>query len=215
MKKVLNILSYPLLAILIILTAMEFIPAVGVFFTHLAIYRWLLIGVAAYIIITFIPAFSQNLDWMQTFSHERSHTVAAILMFHKIHDFRAGINEGVMFHSGRFGSTFITLAPYTMLLFTFPFLLFRVMGQNAFIYIVDMLIGFTLAFHVNCFWKQTRLYQTDIKNVGYAKSFMYIAVWHLFNGSLIILSVRKGIWGAIGYLFTNYWHDLLKLIPGV
>lgn len=215
MKMILKILSYPLLAILIILTAMEFFPAVGVFFTHLAVYRWLLIGVAAYIIITFIPAFRQNLDWMRVYSHERSHMVAAILMFHKIHDLRADVNEGVLWHSGRWGDTFITMAPYTMLLFTFPFLLFRGMGQNAFIYIIDMFIGFTLAFHIGCFWKQTRPFQTDIQNVGYVKSYMYITVWHLFNGSLVILSLRKGIWDAIGYLFSNYWHDLLKLIPGV
>jgi hypothetical protein len=89
------------------------------------------------------------------------------------------------------------------------------MGQNAFIYIIDMLIGFTLAFHISCFWDQTGFHQTDIKNTGYVKAIMYIAVWHMFNGSLIILSIRKGIWGAFGYLFTNYWQDLLKLIPGV
>lgn len=213
--KFLKVISYPILAILIILTAMEFIPAVKIFVTHIAIYRWLLIGVGIFVAICFIPALNKNLEWARTFSHELSHTVASVLMFHRIHDFRASIREGVMYHSGRFGSTFISLAPYTLLLYTAPFLLFRVMGQNAFIYIIDMFIGFTVAFHVSCFWTQTRLYQTDLKNVGYVKSFMHIAVWHLFNSSLIILSIRKGIWGAIGYLFTNYWHDLLKLIPGV
>lgn len=213
--KILRILSYPFLAILLIITAMEAIPALKIFFTHISIYKWLLIGIALFIIICFTPVLNKNLEWARVFSHELSHTVAGVLMFHRIHDFRASESEGVMFHSGRFGTIFITLAPYTMLLFTFPFLLFRVMGQNTFIYIVDMLIGFTLAFHVSCFISQTGTYQTDIKTSGYIKSFMYISVWHFFNISLIILSIRKGLWGAIGYLFSNYWQDLLKFIPGI
>jgi hypothetical protein len=228
MKKVWNIISYPVLAVLIVLAALEFIPAVKVFFTHLNVYKWLLIGVGVFLILCYVvrPLVRGrnsstgdrdffNIDWLSTFTHELSHTIAGMLMLHNIHNFRASIREGEMQHSGKYGSTFITLAPYTLLIYTFPVLLFRLMGQNAFIYIVDFLVGLTLAFHIRCFCTQTGFYQPDLKKVGLVKSAMYISFWHLFNASLIILSIRKGVWGAIGYLFTNYWHDLLKLIPGV
>lgn len=175
----------------------------------------MLLGIGIFIILRFIPALNRNLEWARVFSHELSHTVAGMLMLHRIHYFRAGEKEGVMTHSGRWGNMFISLAPYTMFLFTLPLLIFRGMGQNAFIYILDLLIGFTFAFHISCFWVQTRTYQTDLQKVGYAKSFLYIAFCHLFNISLIILTVRKGIWGAIAFLFSHYWADFLKLIPGI
>lgn len=41
-KSIWNIISYPVLAVLVVLAAIEFIPALKVFFTHLAVYKWLL-----------------------------------------------------------------------------------------------------------------------------------------------------------------------------
>lgn len=210
--KILNFLAYPLLVIIVILTAIEFVSAGKIFISHFQVYTWLLVGVAGYVVLNHIPGINLNKEMLQTFAHELSHMIAGLLMFHKIHDFRAREKEGVIYHSGRFGNTFITMAPYTLLIFTFPFLLFRLMGQNAFIYIIDICIGFTTAFHVNCFWRQTHHEQPDLKRVGYLKSGLYIAGWHFFNASLIILSIRKGLWGALGYLFSNYWNDISQLV---
>lgn len=227
-KRIWNIISYPILVVLIVLATIEFIPAAKVFFTHLAVYKWLLIGIGAFLFLCYVvrPHVRRwdrstgdrdifNIDWLSNFTHELSHTIAGLWMLHVIHNFRAGTRDGEVQHSGKYGSNFITLAPYTLLIYPIPILLIRLMCQNSFIYIVDFLIGFTLAFNVRCFCVQTGSYQSDLKKVGLVKSALYISFFHLFNASLIILSFRKGVLGACGYLFTNYWHDLLKLIPGV
>lgn len=210
--KIIQLLTYPLLIIIAIPVAIEFVASLNVFINHLSVYSWVLAGVAIQIVVRFVPFLCKNTRWLQTLAHESSHAVMSILMFHKIIDFRVQEEEGEISHRGRYGNFFIALAPYTLMILTLPFLLFRLIAQNSAIYIIDLCIGFTAAFHAYCFWDQTHQNQTDIKKIGYLKSGLYITIWHLFNVSLIILSIRKGLWGALGYLFTNYWNDLLQLV---
>lgn len=179
---------------------------------HLSFYKWFFIGAGAYLVIRLLPFVRKNEEWMQVFSHELSHTVVGLLFFRRIHSFQAGDGEGEVQHSGMdVGRTFISLAPYCIPVFTFAFLLLRIIGAWKSLYIFDLLIGFTLAFHLLCFLKQTRLYQTDIRGVGYIKAFLFIACTLLFNLTIVILSIRMGIVKATVSLFTNYWHDIIAL----
>lgn len=77
------------------------------------------------------------------------------------------------------------------------------------LYVFDLFIGFTLAFHIICFWKQTKPYQIDIQQQGYVRAFLFISVAWFFNATIILLSIRKGIVGAVTYLFPRYWNDIV------
>jgi hypothetical protein len=174
---------------------------------------WFFIGIGSYFILRLIPQLKKNEEWLQTFSHELSHTIVGLLFFQRIHSFQAGEKSGAVYHSGhRFGETFISLAPYYLPIFTFAFLLLRIIGAWKSLYIFDIFIGFTLAFHCLCFAKQTRSYQTDISSVGYVKAYLFIACALLFNLTIILLSIRKGIVNANIYLFTNYWDDIVSAV---
>jgi hypothetical protein len=149
-------------------------------------------------------------DWFQTFTHELTHTVVAILFFRKIHGFHADEKGGVMYHSGgRFGDIFISLAPYCFPIFTYIFLFLRIFSAENHILWFDVFVGFTLAFHISCFTKQTGNHQTDIQRNGYFKSYLFIAVFGLFNASIILLCIPKGIVKSFIYLFSQYWKDVL------
>ena len=95
-----------------------------------------------------------------------------MMFFRKINSFQASDNgTGVIYHSGRrkFGSIFISLAPYCFPIFTYLFMLLRILGSEEMYYIFDIFIGFTAAFHFTCFWRQTGNYQTDIQGQGYER----------------------------------------------
>jgi hypothetical protein len=158
-----------------------------------------------------LPFFRKNEKFMQTFSHELTHTIVGLMFGRKIHSFRATAGEGgEMCHSGgRFGGIFISLAPYCLPLFTYVFLLLRIIGAWKLLLWFDVFVGFTLAFHIVCFATQTRNYQTDISSRGYLKSYLFIVLFWLFNATVILLSVRKGIVNAVTYLFPQYWGDIL------
>lgn len=212
-KKIVKIGVTLILAISLIFIIPNFLIAFKWMLLHLKCYMWFFIGIAAYFIIRLIPQLRKNEEWLQVFSHELSHTIVGFLFFQKIHSFQAGESSGVVYHSGRrFGETFISLAPYYLPIFTFAFLLFRIIGAWQSLYIFDIFIGFSLAFHCLCFIKQTRPYQTDISSVGYLKAYLFIACALLFNLTIILLSVRKGIVNANVYLFTHYWNDIVQFI---
>ncbi|MFI3278413.1 MAG: M50 family metallopeptidase [Rikenellaceae bacterium] len=204
-------LYYPIIVILLALAILEFVPVIVWFSTHLSVYQWMLYGAGGYFIIRRFPFFNRNESWLQTFAHELSHTIVSLLFLQKIHSFRADEYGGVIQRSGsgRFSGIFISLAPYSLPYLTFMFLLLRIIGANNTLYVFDIFIGFTYAFHCVCFWKQTRPYQTDIQSQGYLRSYLFIATTLIFNTSIILLSIRKGVIGAVCYLFTQYWSEVV------
>lgn len=212
-KRIINFLVLVLLAISLLFVVVEFWNALKWLSFHLKLYLWFFIGVATYFVLRLIPQLRKNEEWLQVFSHELSHTIVGLLFFQRIYSFQAYESHGVMTHSGNtFGKTFITLAPYYLPIFTFAFLLLRIIGAWKSLYIFDLFIGFTLAFHSLCFIKQTRPYQTDIQNIGYLKAYLFITCALLFNLTIVLLSIRKGIVNANIYLFSNYWDAIVSVI---
>lgn len=213
LRKLFYCIALVFLLLSLVLVVKEFWMAFGWMTHHLKVYMWFFIGIAAYYVLRLIPQLKKNEEWLQVFSHELSHTIVGLMLFQRIHSFQAGEKSGVVYHSGRrFGETFISLAPYYLPIFTFAFLLFRIIGAWKSLYIFDTFIGFSLAFHCLCFIKQTRPYQTDISSVGYLKAYLFIACALLFNLTIILLSIRKGIVNANVYLFTHYWNDIVQFI---
>ncbi|MDR2425194.1 MAG: M50 family metallopeptidase [Prevotellaceae bacterium] len=157
-----------------------------------------------------LPFIKRNESFMQTFSHELSHTIVGLMFGRKIYSFRATAEQGgeIWRSEGRFGDIFISLAPYCLPLFTYAFLLLRIIGAWKQMMWFDIFIGLTLAFHIVCFATQTRNYQTDISNQGHIKSYLFIAAFWLFNATIILLSIRKGIINAAADLFPQYWEDI-------
>ena len=104
-SKVLGWIFYPLFAILFIFELYR--TALMVYSDHTYFYG-LAIGMAVYFIVGLFM--KKNKVWMQTFSHELTHTLVGMLFFRKIHSFTAGEGEGDITHSAqkvRFGSLMI------------------------------------------------------------------------------------------------------------
>lgn len=207
--KIIRIIYYPFIILCLALTAIGFYDVVSMTTHIIDKYKWFGLGILIYIVLRRLSFFAKNEEWMQTFSHELSHTIVSLLFFRKISAFHAEEKSGFIYHTtGRFGDIFIALAPYCLPLFTYIFLLMRLMSSENSLYIFDIFIGFTTAFHALCFWKETRPYQTDISGQGYTRSYLFIATALFFNASIIILSINKGIVKAFSTIFTEYWHLL-------
>ncbi len=173
------------------------------------LYKWFGIGFAAYIILGIF--FRKNRKWLQTFSHELTHTLVGMLFFRKIHSFTAERGEGVMSYSvNRYhiGDLMISLSPYFLPIFTFFFLIIRHAISGEAMYIFDAITGFTFAFHLGCFISQTGNYQTDISQHGYFYSYLIIATFLSLNISLVLLSIESNLFPAIRDFAVTAWMDL-------
>lgn len=213
-----SVFYFFLIIIWLILTCTEFWNAVLWMCNHLQRYTWFFVGLVVYVVVrTLIPVYRKNESFFEVFSHELTHTVVGLLFFRKIHSFKAQEKEGSIVHSSRFsfGDRFIGLAPYYFPVFTFIMLIIRIICMNKMLYVMDILIGGTLGFHLHCFFLQTGNHQTDISTRGYVKSYLFIAAFLMFNLTVILMSVRFGIVEANVRLFSSYFSDIKTALPQI
>ena len=208
MKK---IVSYVIWGLFLLLSFLEFVPAFVATFLDLETYIWLYAGIGLYFLIRRLPFMRKNEEWMQTTSHELTHAIVGMMFFRKIHSLQAGEGTGVVQHSGNrtFGAIFISLAPYCLPIFTYRFLIFRLLGAQETIFVFDVIVGITLGFHILCFLKQTGNHQTDIQGQGYLRSYLFIAGHIFFNATIVLLSVYYGVLGAFGHIFGGFWQQIV------
>lgn len=172
---------------------------------RIRLHLYLGIGFAAFFVSFIIPRIRRNVRWMMTFTHEFTHLLFALLFCRKIHRFNVEKKDShVSFSSGWFGYSAITLSPYCVPVFTLALLPWRFTTGTAtplFLAAIDILIGVTYAFHVCCWIRQTRLYQTDITGPGVVKSLLCIATLHILNFCLVLQTPTSGVALAIDRVF--------------
>lgn len=184
-------------------------PKRGSWIGNMQLYQWIAIGIIIFFAIK--KLLKENLKWFETFSHELTHTIVAILFFRRIHSFEANDNSGQIMSSGSDKTlVFIDLAPYCLPLYTYILLVFRAICSLPFLWCIDLIIGFSVAFHVNTFKNQIGSYQTDINKRPLYFSYTYIATALLFNLCVLIVSYwsSKNVFTAFWYVVKSVFENL-------
>lgn len=171
-------------------------------------------GFLAFFLLFLIPRLRKNTQWMMSFTHEFTHLIFALLFFRKIHRFKVDDKDShVSYSSGWFGYIPITLAPYCVPIFTlalFPW--HYTTDANVFLYAIQVLLGFSFAFHTCCWAKQIRLHQTDITGPGAIRSLLFIAIFQILFFCLIVLTPSSGVPNALSRVF---WDFPSKFVSGL
>ena len=197
---------------------------------NLEMYQWTAVGALTYLVlrwlakrnarsrdITFLGRlvrlrvswFYKNLQWFEVFTHELTHAVVSLLMLRKLSNFQAGERSGVIHTSGgSISGIFVSLAPYCLPIYSYFLLMLRPIIATDGLWIYDILLGVTLAFHFVYFSHDTRNYQTDINQYPYFFSYSFIATALLFNINSILVS----FWSSKN-IFTAWWYCLKELLP--
>ena len=182
---------------------------------RIELHLYLAVGFVAFFAMFLIPRLRNNFLWLMKFTHEFTHLVFAILFFRKINRFKVdGEDSYVSYSNGWFGYHAITLSPYCVPLFTLALLPWRFTTGTAipvYLTAIDILIGFTYAFHICCWIRQTRLHQTDITGPGVVLSLLIIATVHILNFCLVVLTPSSGVLLAIQRVFRDFPSELLMI----
>lgn len=189
-----------------------FFPKRGSWLGNLQLYQWTAIGIILFLVVK--RFLKENLMWFETFTHELTHTLIAILFFRKIHSFEAKNNSGQIMTSGNDNTlVFVDLAPYCLPIYTFILLAIRSICYSPFLWCIDIIIGISIAFHINTFKKQIGNYQTDINKRPLYFSYTYITTVLLFNLCVVIVSYwsTKNVFTALWFVCTGLWSHLIIL----
>ena len=205
-KYILLALVLILLSIAILATGWDIIsnilhPKHGRWIGNLQLYQWTVVGIVIfYICERFLK---ENLRWFETFTHELTHTLVAILFLRRIHSFEASNDSGQIMTSGNKRTlVFVDLAPYCLPIYTYILLAFRAICYPPFLWCIDIILGVSIAFHINTFKNQTGNYQTDINKRPLYFSYTYITTALLFNLCVVTVSYwsTKNVFTAIWYV---------------
>lgn len=185
--------------------------SIGMVWDNLPHFKWLGAGILAFFIINRFVG--KNSEFFRTFSHELNHTVVGLMFFQRIHSFQVNSSgEGAVWHErgGDISKVCISLAPYCLPFFTYILLVFRIIVRPEFLWVPDILIGFSLAFYLICFISQMSPLQTDINQFHLTFSYWYIFAFLMFNICITLFSVlpEQNVFLAYKHFFVNYWHDL-------
>ena len=194
--------------------AVDMCVRVGFDWRHDGNYVGLIAGFIAYgvfLLFLLIPRMKHNFNWLLKFTHELTHTLAALLFFGKIREFVVKDRECyVSYLTGPVGYVPITLSPYCMPIYTFMLFPFRFAGDSHYMIVFDALIAFTYAFHLHSFILQTSFKQPDIENCGKARSVAFISFVHVAVISLILATPKGGVMKAIKRVFWEYPVDIIS-----
>jgi hypothetical protein len=164
----------------------------------------------------------------ETFEHEMTHALVALLFFRDIKDFTVTRRGGQVWHSsgfgGEFGDTIIGLAPYFLPTFTLISTLVRpFLGRSAFP-LFDIWIGLTFGYHlwstfleirVNWSYRtftdvRGKISHTDIGRQGLLFSAIMIACLGLAVHGIILALITGGFGGIRGW--WAYFEQGLKQV---
>lgn len=176
---------------------------------QLSIYKWVAVGYFLFYIIR--RYLKNNLIFLETFSHELTHAFFAFCFNRRVHSFHAEEGSGVVYTSGttQKGLIPMALAPYCLPIFTYILLSIRSLMDFHGMWIFDIIVGISIAFHISCFKHQTGNYQTDINQYPLFFSYLYIYVARLINISIIIVAffphynVFTSVWRLLCALYDN------------
>lgn len=169
------------------------------------------IGAAIYLLLRIILFFlRRNLEFWETFCHELNHTVFALLSFRRVESFFAHAENGGRVTFSGTPNPAIALAPYSFPLFAFCAASLSCLLIPEAKFVVQVSVGFFLAFHLGSVFRDARPRQTDLQIYGYLFSYSAILFFNLFWIPFIaetaIYGFRGGFaWTRMGLGFAREW----------
>lgn len=216
MSRLAYIIWTTVVVLLLLLTVLYLLHVLGIVFMpksislwrQLGIYQWAAVGIVAYAAIyqglkRLNGSGFRNLLWFETFTHEFTHTIVAIMLLREVHSFHAEKSSGVISTSGRqdWLRPVVSLAPYCLPIYTYALLMLRSLMDFHGLFIFDIIVGMTLAFHVVNFWKDTGNHQPDITQHPLVFSYLYIAAALAINLAVVWVAFFPGY-----NVFTSFWR---------
>ncbi len=176
------------------------------------------VGIGSFLGILLDQFVLRRVHVVETFEHELTHAVAALMFFRRVTGFVVKRRGGTVTHQGgfggQFGTDFIGLAPYIFPLFTAFSVIGRPFVPPAWFPWYDGWIGVTFGYHVWSNIEEIReswtkrsfvsagtgeVTQTDIARRGYIYSAIFIAAFTLALHGLLIALLLKGVHGVGGW----------------
>jgi hypothetical protein len=141
-------------------------------------------------------------SFFSTLEHELTHALFAALTGHRVVGLKATWKSGGRVSFVGRGNWLIVVAPYF-----FPTACLAVLLVGAFVppsvhVWLDAMLGAALGYHITSTWRETHLGQTDLKQVGYLFSLLFLPTANLLVLGVLLAFAHSGLPAAGEFLRT-------------
>ncbi len=194
LNEIIDILKYPIALLFFMLTYelghvlydyLEYI------YLHQSLYKELFIGMFVYVLFWVFIFRNINGNWFLVIEHELTHTLFALLTFHRIVDFRATESGGgyIQYAGEGNGNWLIIIAPYFFPTFSMIIALLIYFSTPEHYSILLMLLGYSLVYHIHSTYIEISPVQPDLKTVGFWFAWSFLPSANLLAIIAIISAV--------------------------
>jgi len=176
-----------------------------------------LVGAAVYA-AAFVAVFQRRVGFWTIAEHELTHALFAWLTCHRVVGFSAMRGGGHVRYLGR-GNWLIAIAPYFFPTFTLLVVAALTVLPPRDLAIGGAILGAAVAHHVLSTWSETHRHQSDLREVGWLWSWMFLPSVNAFVLG-IVLAYAAGTRSLTAHLAhvrgpsLAFFHLLVKLLPG-
>jgi hypothetical protein len=176
-----------------------------------------LIGAGAYAVV-FLAFTRGRIGFWTIVEHEFTHALFAWATFHRVVGFSAMRSGGHIRYIGR-GNWLISIAPYFFPTFTLIVIAVLSFLPARHLAIGAGVLGASVAHHTLSTWLETHRHQTDLRDVGWIWSWLFLPSINAFVLG-IILSYAAGMRSLTAHLAyvkepsLAFFHLLARLLPG-
>jgi len=177
-----------------------------------------LLGAATYSIL-WLGLGSRRIGFWTTLEHELTHALFAWATFHPVVGFGASLRGGGHIRYVGRGNWLIAIAPYFFPTLTLLVIVVLSWLPPRHLAIGAFVLGCAVAHHVFSTWSETHRHQSDLREVGWLFSWLFLPSVNAFVLG-IILAYAAGTRSLTAHLShvkgpsLAFFHLLVKLLPG-
>ena len=176
-----------------------------------------LIGAAAYAVF-FVAFARRRVGFWTVVEHELTHALFAWATFHRVVGFSAVRGGGHIRYIGR-GNWLIAIAPYFFPTFTLIVIAVLTWLPPKQLELGAAVLGAAVAHHVLSTWSETHRHQTDLREVGWLWSWLFLPSINAFVLGLVLAYAAgtRSLTAHLAYVrgpSLAFFHLLWRLMPG-
>jgi hypothetical protein len=166
------------------------------------LFKYVSLGFCAYMFVWYLFIRNTSISILSTFEHEITHCIFAWLTFNRVTGLSATLRSGGHMKYEGHPNWLLSIAPYFFPTLTFSTLLILSVAWSSESYVGFALVGVTLAYHITSTIQETHHAQTDLQEVGFLFSILFLPTANLFCYSVVLAVLIEGRSGVIN-CFTH------------
>jgi hypothetical protein len=217
LNKIIELFKWPFAtaSLLVLVPSIYSIKQYYIHYANKNVFYYFAIGFGIYLISRLIMmGRARSRTYPEILTHEITHSLFALLTFHKVTDIESSWGGGGRMSFIGEGNWLIAISPYFFpllcsgVIVTGELFLSNYLGLSS----IALIMGIFLAYHISSIIVETHSEQTDLKKVGWGFTFAFIPGANLFMIGLCFAYADNGLKGMnmfvkmIGYVSRHIYN---------